>query len=148
MSYPLLKTPIDLTSTVYEPWTVVNSMSVEPMNLTYKNEIHYLFNLGVIVFVEPSQLKTRISTRLIDKVTEVTNMMASRASLWTLMSAPMEWTDLEACERLKAKPSNDVDRELMNLNTCMGVVTWYVRVNEVYDCAVTMVRLTDGGVHG
>ena len=129
MSYPLLKTPIDLTSTVYEPWTVVNSMSVEPMNLTYKNE-------------------TRISTRLIDKVTEVTNMMASRASLWTLMSAPMEWTDLDACERLKAKPSNDVDRELMNLNTCMGVVTWYVRVNEVYDCAVTMVRLTDGGVHG
>lgn len=116
-------------------------MTVEPMHLTYKNQVHYLFNLGVILFVEPEQLKAKVSTSLIDKLTETTNIMASRASLWSLMTAPLDWTDLEACQRLRAEPSNEVDRDLMDLNTCLGVVTWYVRVNEVYDCAVTTIRL-------
>lgn len=116
-------------------------MAVEPMLVSYKNQVHHLFNLGIIWFVEPEKLKEKVSSNLIDKVTQITNIMASRASTWSLMTAPKDWTDLEACQRLRAEPSNEVDRELMKLNTCIGVVTWYVRVNEVYDCAVTVVRL-------
>lgn len=137
------KTPIDLTSTVFEPWTVVSSMCMEPMHITYRHEIRNLYNLGVVCFVPADKLKKPVSSIALDKHTKFTNMMASQSSTWLLMTAPSDWTDLQVCKQLRAQPESNQDRKLLDLNSSYGVATWQVRVNQVFDCAVTFVRLDD-----
>lgn len=135
------KTPINLASTVFEPWTMVSAMAVEPMYITYQREVYSLFNLGVVCFVPDENLSKPISTSAINNYTQVNNIMASPASSWMLMTAPLSWSDLDVCKKLRAKPLNNTDKELMSLNTSYGVVTWYVRVNQVFDCSITFLRL-------
>ena len=151
MNPSLYKTPVDLTTTVFEPWTVVSSMCVEPMYITYRHEIRNVFNLGVVCFVPGDRLKKPILTDALDKHTKVTNMMASQSSTWLLMTAPSDWTDLQVCKRLRARPECNSDRELLDLNSSYGVVTWHVRVNQVFDSAITFLRLEDkilGDIYG
>lgn len=140
------KTPIDLSSTVFEPWTVVSCMTVEPMYLTYKREVCNLFNLGIVCFVPEERLRSPLSTKVIDNYTKITNIMASQASSWTFMTAPVAWTDLDVCEKFRARPDSDTDRQLMSMNDSYGVVTWKVLVNDVFDCALTFLRLSDEDV--